>query len=86
MAEVAAVAELHIGAEHDQGARRRLKTALRRAGAKRLSSWWGVFGSQDISESTFAIGDARLRVKSETYVGITVSGDDEAIARLAAHL
>ena len=86
MAEVGTVAELHVGAEHDKGARQRLKNALRRAGAKRVSSGWRLFGSQEISDATFSIGDARLRVQSETYIGITVSGDDEAVAALAAYL
>ena len=78
--------ELHIGAEYDRQAQRRLKDALRQAGAKRVGSFWGLFGSQEISDATYSIASGRLRVKVETYVGITVSGDDDAIAALSRHL
>lgn len=80
------MAELHIGAEYDRQARRRLKAALHRAGAKRVTSWWGVFGSQEISNATFVIAGGRVQVEAETYVGITVSGDDAAIEILRRHL
>lgn len=80
------MAELHIGAEYDRQAQRRLKDALRKAGARRVGSVWGVFGSQEVSDATYAIGDGRLRVEVETYVGITVSGDDNAIEALSRHL
>lgn len=80
------MAELHIGAEYDQRAQRRLKDALRKAGAKRVSSFWGLFGSQEISNATFSIAGGRLRIEVETYAGITASGDDEAIEALSRHL
>jgi len=80
------MAELHIGPEYDRQAQLYLTEALRKAGARRVGSIWGVFGSQEISGATFAIGGSRLRVEVETYVGITVSGDDEAIEALRRHL
>lgn len=63
-----------------------MKDALRKAGARRVGSIWGLFGSQEISNATFVIGDSRFRVEVETYVGITVSGDDEAIEALGRYL
>jgi len=78
--------ELQIGEEYDRQALRRLKDALRSAGAKRVGSFQGVFGSQEISNATFSVANGRLRVEVETYVGITVSGDDEAIESLSRHL
>ena len=78
--------QVHIGAEHDRQARRRLKAALRKVGARRVGAFWGVFGSQEISNATFLIAGGRVRVEAETYVGITVSGDDAAIERLRRHL
>ncbi len=78
--------ELQIGEAYDRQALRRLKDALRKAGAKRVGSFWGVFGSQEISNATFSVAGGRLRVEVETYVGITVSGDDEAIEALSRHL
>ncbi len=80
------MAELHIGAEYDRQAHRRLKDALRRAGAKRVGSFRGMFGSQEISNATFAIVGGRVRVEAETYRGVIVSGDEEAISVLKRHL
>lgn len=80
------MADLHIGAEWDRAAQRRLKVALRKAGARRVGSFWGVFGSQEISNATFAIGSGRVQVDAETYGGVTVSGDDDAIEILRRHL
>lgn len=78
-------AELHIGAD-DRETRKRLKRALRKAGARRIGSWWGLGGSQEISSATFEIHGGRLRIEVETYVGLTVMGDDEAVSALARHL
>ena len=78
-------AELHVGAD-DGEARRRLKRALRKAGARRVGSWWGLGGSQEISSATFRIDGGRLTIEAETYIGLTVVGDEEAVAALARHL
>ena len=80
------MAEIHVGAEWDRAAQRRVKVALLKAGARRVSKFRGIFGSQDVFDATFMIGGGRVRVNVETYVGITVSGDDEAIAILSRHL
>jgi hypothetical protein len=77
--------ELHVGAD-DGEARKRLKRALRKAGARRVGSWWGLGGSQEISSATFRIGGGRLTIEAETYIGLTVAGDEEAVAALERHL
>ena len=77
--------EFYVGA-NDGEARRRLKRALQKAGARRVGSWWGVGGSQEISRAKFTIGGWRLKVEAETYIGLTVVGDEEAVAALIQYL
>ncbi|MBI2261781.1 MAG: hypothetical protein HYU62_08975 [Caulobacterales bacterium] len=80
------MAELRVGAEWDRAAQRRMKVALLKAGAKRVARFWGILGSQEIFDATFVIAGGRVRINVEAYVGITISGDDEAIAILSRHL
>jgi hypothetical protein len=56
--------ELQIGEEYDRQALRRLKDALRKAGAKRVGSFRGVFGSQEISNATFSVANGGCEWRS----------------------
>lgn len=77
--------DVHIGRD-DKATRRRLKVALRKAGARRVGHWWGLGGSQEITRWTFAVGDAHLTVEAETYIGLTLSGEGAAVAAVTRHL
>jgi hypothetical protein len=77
--------DVHIGPD-DEATRQRLKAALRKAGARRVGHWWGLGGSQEITRWTFVVDDGRLEVEAETYVGLSLSGDESAIASVARHL
>lgn len=80
------MATLQLGSEADPAIRRRLKAALKAVKAKKLSNSWGVFGSQEVVGHDYRIGSSIVRVEAETYMGISISGDDAAVALLASHL
>ena len=74
---------LHLGAEHDQELRRRLEQALKDLGGRIKSSTWGVGGSQEVEQLEVEFDGRAVIVEAETYVGITVQGDDELITAIA---
>jgi hypothetical protein len=77
--------DVHIGPD-DDATRRRLKAALRKAGARRVGHWWGLGGSQEITRWTFVVDGGRLEIEAETYIGLSLSGDEEAIACVTRYL
>lgn len=77
--------DVHIGPD-DEATRRRLKVALRMAGARRVGHWWGLGGSQEITRWTFEVDDAHRTVEAETYIGLTLSGEGAAVAAVTRHL
>ena len=85
MADGSLTLDVHIGPD-DDATRRRVKSALRKAGARRVGRWWGLGGSQEITSWTFVVDGSRLEVEAETYVGLSLSGDESAIASVARHL
>ena len=77
--------DVHIGPD-DKATRKRLKAALRKAGAHRAGHWWGLGGSQEITRWTYLVNDAHLTVEAETYIGLTLSGEEAAVAAVTRHL
>lgn len=75
-----------VGAEHDRKALGRLKKALRRAGARRLRQRWAIFGSQELNDAEFEVAGGRLTVEIETYMGIRLTGDEQAIDAVRQYL
>jgi hypothetical protein len=47
---------------------------------------YGPVGSQVINVWPFAIGDARLQILEETYMGIQLQGPEEWVGRIVAAL
>lgn len=75
-----------IGSETNDDLRRRLKVALRRLGARRVFNWWGLGGSQEIDRQQHDLLGGRLTVEIETYIGITLIGDEAIVERVHAEL
>jgi hypothetical protein len=65
-----------LGAEYDQGLRERLGAALSSLGAEMSDSVWGVGGSQELMRIDAAISDRILHIEAETYIGLSVTGDE----------
>jgi hypothetical protein len=75
-----------IGSETDDALSRRLNAALKSLGWRRLNSWWGFGGSQEVVRQRYRQGDSVLNVETETYVGITVSGPQWAVEAVVDQL
>ena len=70
------------GAEYDQAARARLRTALESLGYTPKAQWWGVGGSQEITHVELVGPTGEIEIEVETYIGLTVKGDATAIAAI----
>ncbi len=66
----------------DESVMPRLRAALDAIGAVEVEAAWRVVGSQELDRVTYAIGAVRLVVEVETYVGITLVGPTELVARI----
>jgi hypothetical protein len=68
-----------LGAEWDEKRLRALGDVLRELGAKLVDKW----GDQDLVHWDVLVGDNRLVVETETYEGLTISGDAELVTQVA---
>ena len=72
-----------IASEHDLAATNALLRVLREMGAEEVSRNWGVVGSQEVNTLHFSLGGLPLIVEAETYVGLSITGDSEAVESIA---
>jgi hypothetical protein len=68
------------GAEHDETARSRLRAVVESLGYRAKEQWLGIGGSQEIAHVELVGPGGQIEVEAETYVGLTVTGDSQAIA------
>lgn len=76
--------KITLGAEHDEKLFSSLKEVLSSLDAIELDSSWGVGGSQELSEWKIKIGDEILEIESETYIGLSISGEAGLVRRIAS--
>jgi hypothetical protein len=72
-----------LGPEYDDATREALRVVLLELGASKVEVNWGVGGSQEIETAVVRIGGRELTVEAETYVGLTIAGDDDLVATVA---
>ncbi len=48
-------------------------------GAEEVSRNWGLVGSQEVNSLHFSLDGQSLIVEAETYVGLSITGDSEAV-------
>lgn len=75
------MAEKHIviGDESDDGLLEAVRNVIKDMGAKEISSERVVVGSQDIQILRVLLQDQVIVVEAETYIGITVAGEQELV-------
>ena len=74
---------INLGPEHDAALQRALMNALRELGAAVSEPNWVTGGSQEVMSIAADLGGVRLLIESETYIGLTLTGDGQAIERVA---
>jgi hypothetical protein len=72
----------NASAEYDQVVATRLRSVLDALGYRAQTKWWGVGGSQEVTHVELSGPRGRIEVEAETYVGLTVSGDVDAVAEI----
>lgn len=61
-----------------------LSAELNARGVQLVDKWWGVGGSVEISQWTFSLDDSEITVESETFDGLTISGEGRLVHEIAA--
>jgi hypothetical protein len=73
---------LNLGPEYDQKMLQALFDALTAEGAQTVEQRSAVVGSQEIGYWKLQLDHSTIEVKAETYLGLTLSGPAEVLARL----
>lgn len=76
---------LILGDEYDDALRERLMAVLRQLGAQAQGpTQAGMAGSQELLTLDLLVQGQPLRVESETYVGLSISGPADLLERVRA--
>ena len=78
--------KLVLGDEHDGALRHALMECLIELGADIAARQWGLGGSQIIDTTKISVGKDLLVVETETYVGLSITGEARVVNRVAALL
>lgn len=73
-----------LGSEHDEALHGALLAVLRSLGAKLAPGDWAVAGSQEVVTQTATVAGKTLKLESETYVGLSLSGDAVLVEAIAS--
>jgi hypothetical protein len=65
-------ASIVLGNEYDAKLRDALRIVLARLGAVGLDKSWAVGGSQEIEVAEVELMSEKIRIESETFIGVTI--------------
>jgi hypothetical protein len=74
---------IRLGDEFDDALRDAVRTALVELGAVPGEVSWGLGGSQEIETLEAMIDGERVLVEAETYAGLTITGAEVTVRRVA---
>jgi hypothetical protein len=72
-----------LGDEYDNRLREALMVVLLEMDASVHKQMHGIGGSQEVEISQANINGRRLAIEAETYIGLSISGDDELVDEIA---
>lgn len=72
-----------LGEEHNEALHRTLGQVLRDLDAEIGPETWVVVGSQDISSWEAVVQGQRLSIESETYMGLSITGEQALVQMIA---
>ncbi len=75
-----------LGSEFDAGLRADVFAVLGELGAVVESENCGIGGSQEVEEWRVRLGSSRLIVEAETYVGLSISGEEQILREFCRRL
>jgi len=71
-----------LGAEYEKIVWDTLKGVLKELGGTVHDSNWGIGGSQELTSVDVIVGGQIISVESETYIGISISGDSGLVDQI----
>lgn len=74
---------INLGDEFDDALRDVLRIVLLKNQAVGVDTSWGVGGSQEIEVLKVRLGDDLVTIESETYIGLTISGEKSLVEKIA---
>ena len=75
-----------LGTEFDEPLRKILAEVMRELGARTLDTSWGLGGSQELTTAKMTIKGKVVDVESETYIGLSISGDEDLVDEIAGRV
>lgn len=75
-----------LGDEYDDKLRKVLLDTLREFDAQPVNDWHGVGGSQEVERLVIQIEGENIEVESETYIGLSIAGNEILVSRIAAEV
>ena len=75
-----------LGNEYDDKLRTTLLDTLRELTAQPVDQWRGIAGSQEIERFDVEIEGEPVAVESETYIGLSIEGEEDLVNRIAARV
>lgn len=73
----------NIGDEYDDELLAALRAVLIRNSAAIVNQSWGIGGSQQLESTQVILEGQELLIECETFIGITISGPEEIVNRIA---
>lgn len=73
---------VNLGNEFDDRLWSALRAVINELGGKVGRKDWGVVGSQELESFEVELMGTHIRVESETYIGITLTGMPSVVARI----
>jgi hypothetical protein len=77
---------IRLGDEFDDTLRAAVRAALVELGAIQREASWGIGGSQEVETLEVAVGGEHVTIEAETYAGLTISGAEAAVRRVAERI
>ena len=75
-----------LGDEYDDKLRKALLDTLREFGAQPVDHRYGVGGSQEVERFEIEIEGENIEVESETYVGLSIAGNERVVNQIVARV
>ena len=80
------VETLRLGNEYDDDLRDALAEVLTEMSGQKESSDWAMAGSQELQSVRLKVAGQALLVESETYIGLTITGEPSLIQDIAGRV
>ena len=77
-------ASVILGPEYDEALQVALLAVLRSMGAEFEPENWALAGSQEVVTRIARVTGKSLKIESETYIGLSLSGDEDMIEAIAS--